>query len=112
MLEPVKLQKPILITSGALLLALVTSILLMPKATLWLEEWGQTKLERQLTEAGRQPSQVFLLASLSPKQRETQLQELAATSPNILERSRARYLLAADLIAQYEGGPALRQLEG
>ena len=112
MLKPVKLQEPILVTSGALLLALATSVLLMPQATLWLEEWGQSKLERQLTEAGQQPSEVFPLASLPLKQREIKLQELATTSPNILERSRARYLLAADLIARYEGGPALRQLEG
>ena len=112
MFELVKLQKPLLITSGALFLALVTSVFLMPKATLWLEEWGQSKLERRLTQAERQPSGVFPLVSLPAKQREIQLQEIANTSPNILERSRARYLLAADLIARYEGGPALRQLEG
>jgi len=58
-----------------------------------------------------QPSSVLALATIEPEKRAAQLNELAQ-SENLLERSRARYVLASDLIDQYEGGAALHTLEG
>jgi soluble lytic murein transglycosylase len=52
------------------------------------------------------------LAELPPDKRESKLQEIAASETLSLERSRARYLLGMDLLKKYEGGPALKQLEG
>lgn len=58
-------------------------------------------------------SQVFSLALETPEVRESQLRKIA-NGEYSLERHRARYLLADDLIAKYEGGQALvllRRLE-
>lgn len=56
-------------------------------------------------------SSVLALATVEPEKRAAQLKQLAQ-SENLIERSRARYLLASDLIDKYEGGPALHYLEG
>jgi soluble lytic murein transglycosylase len=109
---PLKTHKPLLIASGVALLALLGSFLLAPKAIVWLEEWQQAQLEKRLQEDSRKPSAVLNLVSLPPAQRQAQLKQIAAKQEPSLDRSRARYLLAADLIKKYEGGPALRQLEG
>lgn len=56
-------------------------------------------------------SQVLPLIALSPQERETQLKEIAEGKKS-LDRHRARYLLATDLIAQERGEEALKWLEG
>ncbi|MBR8827756.1 MAG: transglycosylase SLT domain-containing protein [Gomphosphaeria aponina SAG 52.96 = DSM 107014] len=79
---------------------------------LYEELTGWPPLAKPITiEELKQSSSVLALASLKPEKRAAQLQQLAAEE-NILARSRARYLLASDLIDQYEGGQALRYLEG
>ena len=56
-------------------------------------------------------SQVLPLVALSPQERETQLKSIAEGKKS-LDRHRARYLLATDLIAQEKGEEALKWLEG
>jgi soluble lytic murein transglycosylase len=56
-------------------------------------------------------SSALALASLSPAQRSAQLETLAQGAPSV-ERNRARYMLAVDLIEQNQGGSALPWLEG
>ncbi|MCU0536700.1 MAG: tetratricopeptide repeat protein, partial [Hydrococcus sp. Prado102] len=106
---------PLLVSSGILLLALLGSIALNPKAVDWIGQNTPFKIGSNQTpqeEDLNQPSVVINLATLTPEQREAQLEQIASTDRPSLERSRARYLLASDLIKKYEGGPALIQLEG
>lgn len=56
-------------------------------------------------------SQVLPLATLSPEQRETELKSIAEGKKS-LDQYRARYLLAADLIATEQGEEALKWLDG
>jgi soluble lytic murein transglycosylase len=55
-------------------------------------------------------SRVLPLALLSPEARAVELDEIASSDRPSIERSRARYLLASDRLAQLEGGQALRLL--
>lgn len=55
-------------------------------------------------------SKVAALAAVSPEQRASQLQEIAE-GPQSLDRNRARYLLASDLIRQKQGEQAIAWLE-
>lgn len=54
---------------------------------------------------------VLALASLPPAERAARLEEIA-TKGSSLDRHRARYLLAVDLIGQNQGGAALPWLDG
>ncbi|MBD1938343.1 transglycosylase SLT domain-containing protein [Microcoleus sp. FACHB-68] len=56
-------------------------------------------------------SEVLPLAQLSPEKRASKLEALAQ-EPKSQDRSRARYLLASDLIGQQQGTEALKWLEG
>jgi soluble lytic murein transglycosylase len=99
------------ILSGTLLIALGGSVFLTPKIIEWVEQW-QRNSQIAIEEEVNYPSVVLPLVSLSPEQRYTQLQAIASQEQPSLDRSRARYLLADALIKKYEGGPALKQLEG
>ncbi|MEA5508575.1 transglycosylase SLT domain-containing protein [Crocosphaera sp. UHCC 0190] len=112
MLKPLKDKRPLFIASGVLLFSVSSMILLTPKVVEFMEQQQQVKIEAALKEDPSKPSVVLTLAELPPEQRDQKLQEIAASETLSLERSRARYLLANDLLAKYEGGPALRQLEG
>ena len=57
-------------------------------------------------------SAVLPLVTVSPQSRASQLQAVAASNTLSEDRSRARYLLASDLIAQKQGKKALTLLEG
>ncbi|MEA5421193.1 transglycosylase SLT domain-containing protein [Spirulina sp. CCNP1310] len=57
-------------------------------------------------------STVLPLAVQPPEQRREELEAIASQSQASFDRHRARYLLAMDLLADLEGGPALRWLEG
>jgi len=60
-----------------------------------------------------QPSQVNLLRSLKPQERQTRLEALVQTpSSSSVERSRARYLLAQELLRQNQPQKAIESLEG
>ncbi|MGB2926235.1 MAG: transglycosylase SLT domain-containing protein [Limnothrix sp.] len=56
------------------------------------------------------PSQVLGLIDSNPQERDSSLQAIA-TDGNILDRSRARYLLAMQHLVDLDGGSALEQLE-
>ncbi|MBF2027269.1 MAG: transglycosylase SLT domain-containing protein [Oscillatoriales cyanobacterium C42_A2020_001] len=58
-----------------------------------------------------QVNDVNILKSLAPEKRTEKLTAIAK-SPQSLERSRARYLLATELLQQGQGGKALEQLNG
>jgi soluble lytic murein transglycosylase len=82
-----------------------------------LGKWGQTPEERDpnVVESSSPQqdrySPVLALASMSPQQRELQLKQLASAKPS-LDRSRASFLLASDLIKQNRTEEALKQLQG
>ncbi|OKH19039.1 transglycosylase SLT domain-containing protein [[Limnothrix rosea] IAM M-220] len=57
------------------------------------------------------PSAVLELADTEPESRQADLQAIAASGDNLLDQSRARYLLAMAHLEAYEGGAALEQLE-
>jgi soluble lytic murein transglycosylase len=57
-------------------------------------------------------SEVLALAKLTPAQRRTALEAIATQPDASLERSRARYLLASDLVAQNQVDEAIAQLQG
>lgn len=112
MLKPLKDKRPLVIASSVLLVGAISAVVVTPRVIEWLEERQQTKIETVLQEDINKPSVVFTLAEIPAQQRREQLQAIASSDTLSLERSRARYLLASDLLAEYEGGPALRQLEG
>lgn len=57
-------------------------------------------------------SEALALADLPPADRAARLSELSQTASDALDRHRARYLLASDLIQQNQGGQALPLLQG
>ena len=112
MLKPLKNKRPLVIVSSVLLLGTMATVTITPRVVEWLEQRQQTQIETTLQEDLNKPSVVLTLAELPAEQRQQTLQEIASSETLSLERSRARYLLANDLLQKYEGGPALRQLEG
>ncbi|MEB3311182.1 MAG: transglycosylase SLT domain-containing protein [Snowella sp.] len=100
-----------LIGGGVLLVVLGGLAVLVPKGLDWVESRQQQAILKTLESEMNQPSQVLKLALLPVKERESQLQAIAAQPEPSLERSRARYLLAADLLRAYQGGQAIRMLE-
>ena len=103
MLKPLKDKRPLFIASGILLLGLISTVLLTPRVVELMERRQQAKIEAALREDAKKPSFVFTLAELSPEQRAQKLQEIASSETLSLDRSRARYLLANDLLKKYEG---------
>ncbi|EAZ92927.1 transglycosylase SLT domain-containing protein [Crocosphaera chwakensis] len=112
MLKPLKDKRPLVIASSILLVGAISTVVVTPRVIEWLEQRQQAKIETALKEDINKPSVVFTLAEIPAQQRREQLQAIASSETLSLERSRARYLLANDLLEEYEGGPALRQLEG
>ena len=100
--------------SGLVLAVLVGAIWLTPRAIVWFEQRAKLNLpsEKSSQEDWDKSSVVLTLASVSAEERTSQLEAIAAAEKVSLDRSRARYLLASDLIGKYEGGEALRHLEG
>lgn len=115
MLKQLKNKTSLLVGAGVVFIAvLLGSIWLTPTIIGWVEEWKGSRLTSDQSASeldGKQPSAVLNLVSLPPKERESQLTAIASTENKSLDRSRARYLLASDLIKQYQGGLALQYLE-
>ncbi len=97
------------------ILALLGSIFFVSRDKGWLTQWqGQHQEARTQAEQGAEQertSSVLNLVSLAPEQRESQLEKIAQGSES-LNRDRARYLLATDLIEQEQAETALEWLEG
>ncbi|NJO41422.1 MAG: transglycosylase SLT domain-containing protein [Cyanobacteria bacterium CRU_2_1] len=67
--------------------------------------------EMPIADLSGEPSTVLALVTLPPAERAARLEEIANGAPSI-DRHRAHYLLAVDLIEQNHGGMALPWLEG
>jgi soluble lytic murein transglycosylase len=100
--------------SGTFVLIVLASLWLNPQALTWIEQKTSLNLSSRAPEPEEytRPSAVVKLAMVDAPKRDTQLKKIAADGEFPLDRARARYLLASDLLKKYEGGPALRQLEG
>ncbi|MFM7437078.1 MAG: tetratricopeptide repeat protein, partial [Snowella sp.] len=99
------------LVGGGILLIMGSIALVAPKAMDWVENQQQQQVLKTLESESNQPSEVLQLATLAPEKRETQLKAIATQSESSLERSRAKYLLAADLLKAYKGGEAVQLLE-
>ena len=106
-----KSKTPWLIGGGVLLL-IGGIALVAPNFINWMEKQQQEQVVKTLETESNQPSEVLKLALLSPEKRRDQLKAIAGQSESTLERSRARYLLATDLLKDYQGGQAVQLLEG
>lgn len=108
-------RKQLVLASGAGLCALLMgATLLGTKYSSHIHQWsmGLPFQEQSPLLQGKQVNtSVLQLVSLPSKKRAAQL-EAIAFGPQSLDRVRARYLLAADLIEQKQGKQALRWLEG
>ncbi len=111
MLNNIKKNPSLLAGAGVAVLLLMGTAALTPSLLNWLETRNQTRIEELFAEQAIKPSQVLPLVLLAPEQRDAKLKAIADSPTLSLDRSRARYLLATDLLEKYEGGPALRQLE-
>ncbi len=58
------------------------------------------------------PSQVLPLVTLDEQKQQEQLLVIAKSSEKSLDKSRARYLIASQLLREYKGGEALEYLKG
>jgi soluble lytic murein transglycosylase len=106
------LKKPFpWLVGGGILLIMGGITLVAPKAIDWVENQQQQQVLKTLETESNQPSEVLKLATLAPEKREEQLKAIATQSESSLERSRAKYLLAADLLKAYKGGEAIQLLE-
>lgn len=94
--------------SGVALFTLTSLFLFHPKILAWLDRNSASVPSQD----PNQSSAVVDSASLPQTERDVKLKDVADANAPSLERSRARYLLAMDLLRKYEGGPALKQLEG
>lgn len=116
MLKNLKAKPSLLlgISSGLLLLAIPSILFLNPEIRERLEQ--QTPLNSSSQESFEadkdKPSAVMNLVFLPGEEQETQLRAIADSNQASLDRSRARYLLASILLKKFEGGPALRLLQG
>ncbi|MGK7944739.1 MAG: transglycosylase SLT domain-containing protein [Microcystaceae cyanobacterium] len=112
MLKDIQKNPPLLIGSSLVIVTLIGLAIASPHLLDSLEEYNRNKIEKLLQQQAKEESRVLPLVTLSPEERREKLTTLAIEDTLSLDRSRARYLLAADLLQEYEGGPALRQLEG
>jgi soluble lytic murein transglycosylase len=94
--------------SGVALFTLTSLFLFHPKILAWLDRNGGTVPSQDTN----QPSAVVDTASLPQTERDVKLKNIADENTPSLDRSRARYLLGMELLRKFEGGPALKQLEG
>ncbi|NER97770.1 MAG: transglycosylase SLT domain-containing protein [Symploca sp. SIO1B1] len=108
-------RKQLLLTSGVGLLSLIMGMTLLsinPNSRLGQRaRLLQFQVNSFITRGDNAQTPVLRLASTSVSQRREVLQEIAKGKKSI-DRSRARYLLAADLIEQQQGEEALGWLEG
>ena len=113
MLKGRKIKIPVAVGVGLLLCGLLSSSLIVLRLTGLLDRWidnEQTANPLSLSKEEAK-SAVLPLVSLPPQARVSQLEAIASGSQS-LEKHRARYLLASDLIQLRQGDKALTWLEG
>jgi soluble lytic murein transglycosylase len=110
-------KNKVAIAAGVGLSAILLGATLLPtKYGVWLEKvvgWVPMHGYGSFLMSGNQSdnSAIVSLISLPPQKRASQLEAIASGSRS-LDRSRARYLLASDLIASKQGEKALEWLKG
>ena len=92
-----------------ILLILVSSLGLLTLQSQKTEFFNKSDSQPEQT---RTSSSLFTLGSQSPQQRASRLGEIATEKTESVDRSRARYLLATDLLQQQQGKSALKYLQG
>lgn len=98
-------------TVTVILAAFVGATVLTPKlGNLW-DDLLSSNIEEKQEYRLDGPSQVLPLATVEPETRKITLETIANSKDKSLDKSRARYLLASDLLAEYKGGEALGYLE-
>jgi soluble lytic murein transglycosylase len=104
---------PMAVGAGLLLCTLLGSSILALKMTGVLDQWMGSKSTLTPLSPSKEDakSTVLSLVSLPLQQRDAQLEPIASGSPS-LDRRRARYLLASDLIQRREEEKALKLLQG
>lgn len=114
MLKPFEDKKKLLWgTAAAIAVAVIGgAVVFAPQWLNGIEQRNQARWTKIFEAERQKDSQVLPLALVSAQQRIDKLKAIASSTTPSLDRSRARYLLAADLIKKYEGGPAVRMLEG
>jgi soluble lytic murein transglycosylase len=113
---------PVAVWAGLLLFGLLGSSLLALRMTGLLERWiGSEQTQNRLNPTKEEEkSAVLRLVSLPPQARASQLEAIAkrdgvaafASGTKSLDKHRARYLLASDLIQLNQGEKALTWLNG
>ena len=108
-------RKQLALASGAgLCMLLIGATLLGTKYSNQIHQWTlglPFQEQSSLLQGQKVNTPALQLVSLPPKKRASQLEALALGSKS-LDRARARYLLAADLIKLKQGEKALRWLDG
>ncbi len=92
-----------------ILLILVSSLGLLTLQSQKAKFFSQSDSQQEKT---RKSSSLITLVSQSPQQRASRLREIATEKAVSLDRSRARYLLATELLQQQQGKSALKYLQG
>ena len=101
-----------LAVGAGVLVVIAGATLLVPHWRGYLEKWGVVgKLQGSANQIQSHQLPVLPLLSQPSQKRATQL-EAIAQQPKSLDRNRARFLLANDLIQQKQGKKALAMLEG
>lgn len=95
--------------NAGLILSLLVSLSLITVGSL---QWRNFQRSQAQLKLARKSSAILPLLFQSPQQRASLLQEIAAAKKGSRDRSRARYLLAVDSLANYRGAAALTYLQG
>ncbi len=89
---------------GVFILLVAGTAITLPKAIEMVNGWRQEAQFKAYEQEQHQDSEVLKLALLPPAERDPRLQAIANQGELSLDRSRARFLLATDLLANFEGG--------
>ncbi len=113
MLKKLQKKQISLIVGAGLCAFLAGAMVSAPGIGKSLGEWlKQLRNEpEQLTEANKAKSAIFPLVLQSPQERAAKLEQLAKGFPS-MDRNRARYLLASDLVERKQAQKALSLLDG
>ena len=100
-----------IIILSMILVGLTSTFFLFPELKRWTEKRKYNDIKLLFQQDLKKESIVLTLAEVPAKQRKDTLERIASQKKPSIERARARYLLSVDLLTQYEGGLALRQLK-
>ena len=100
-------------TIGLILAGILGATLLTPKILTVFDEVIVSRFQQKPEYRLDAPSAVLALANVPPAERRAKLEEIANQKESTLDRARARYLLASDILREdYDGGKAIGYLKG